>query len=384
MSLASVQRTVPPRPRPPREVALVYHSQRGSADAILAYTRRLAAAMDSELDGGVRLITRVEHGPWTVADGLGNLLERHRTLVDAAHGCRSIVLQYNPFSYARWGLAPWLVRDVVALQRKRSVERLAIMVHEAFVAIEDARSALMGSWQRTQIALLLAASDLAFASTGVWAQRLSRMSRHEVQPLPVGSNLPDRRADRDATRHRLGVSADDLVLSTFGTGHPSKLMQHVVQAANAAARDRPVALLNLGYDADRALPGLAESVRLVVPGEVSDEELACHLAASDVFLIPLADGVSSRRTSLTGALQHAVPIVGTFGINTDPWLMASSAALRLTPIAPLEAFAEAVAAIAAGGPDQARAQGTAARTLYEQRFAWDVIARDLAAALAAS
>ncbi|MBI3815605.1 MAG: methyltransferase domain-containing protein, partial [Nitrospinae bacterium] len=52
-------------------------------------------------------------------------------------------------------------------------------------------------------------------------------------------------------------------------------------------------------------------------GYCSSEDVSRYLSASDIFLLPLIDGVSSRRTTLMTALQHCVPVVSTSGFLTD-------------------------------------------------------------------
>ena len=46
-----------------------------------------------------------------------------------------VLLQYNPFSYGRWGWNPHLPRVMRRIKRDAPGTRLALMVHEPFVPI---------------------------------------------------------------------------------------------------------------------------------------------------------------------------------------------------------------------------------------------------------
>ena len=255
------------------------------------------------------------------------------------------------------------------------------MVHEPYVPMISWRWVLMGLWQRFQLAAMRTAADVVFTSIDPWARRFeNQLPRRPVHHLPVGSNFPDCRADREDARRQLGVDNETLVVATIGRDHPSWCREYVAAAMNAITADgRPVVLLSLGAE----VPGLSNldpSIAVHEPGYLEDSELAGRLAAADLFLAPLLDGVSTRRTALMAALQHGLPVVGTAGPLTDPILRESSDALRLVAVRDPEAFARATVQLAGdqGARESAR---TAARRLYEGHFSWPVIARKLIEAL---
>jgi glycosyltransferase involved in cell wall biosynthesis len=109
---------------------------------------------------------------------------------------------------------------------------------------------------------------------------------------------------------------------------------------------------------------------------LAPEDLAALVAASDLFLVPLIDGVSTRRTSAMAALQHEVAVVATVGHLTDSVLRAG--ALALSPVGDRDAFATTAFELAADHPRRARL-ALAGRALYEQAFDWPTIARDFVA-----
>lgn len=307
---------------------------------------------------------------------LASLLE----LDDAA----AVVVQYSPFCYGRWGFAPWLPARFVRLRTRRPRPTIALLVHEPYVPMHTARSVLMGLWQRAQLEALRLSADVVFCSIEPWALRLARRRpRRPVHHLPVGSNLPDGRAGREAERRRLGLGEGTVVLASFGTDHEAWMPSYVTRAANAVARDgRPVVLLSLGAKAP-SIEGLHQSIRVFAPGYLGADALASKLAAADVFMGPVVDGVSTRRGTLMAALQHGLAVVGTLGPLTDPVLQEATSAMRLVPVDDPDLYAETVRRLA-GSDAERRALGAAGRDLYESCFDWPVTSRRLLAALESS
>jgi glycosyltransferase involved in cell wall biosynthesis len=331
-----------------------------ATDAIGAYCERLEAAL-ADAGAPSRIVA------WR---GQG---------IDVAQG--AVILQYNPFSFGRWGFAPRLVLDMYRLGHRHPRTRRAVMVHEPFVPIRSVKSLVMGSWQRLQFRALLALADLVFVSTSSWNPRLPASCRPIT--APVGSNLPDGRRQRAERRRAIDASPETIVLATFGTGHPSRLLGHVVAAANAVAAEHDrVMLLVLGTGA-QPLCGLDESVTVRRPGLQSPDELAAELSAADIYLSAFVDGLSTRRTSLMAGLQHALAVVGTDGPLTEPDLRREEAAISWVSASDRAGFARAALALA-GDPAARLRRGLEARRLYERRFSWERIAELTITAVAQS
>ena len=160
------------------------------------------------------------------------------------------------------GFAPTLVRDVAALRGRRRRPELVLAMHELYLPITDARSLMMGAWQRAQLGALLALADRRFASIESWAARLSRLL--PTGHLPSGSNLPDARAQRSPVRDELGM--DGLfAVATLSTGHPSHLISHVEEVLSRLnSKGVPTIFLQLGAGApDVSVPS---DVRVERPG----------------------------------------------------------------------------------------------------------------------
>jgi glycosyltransferase involved in cell wall biosynthesis len=345
-------------------VLILCNRSAGRVDAIRDASAQLARALRAE---GARAAVsqRTAGAGWPGGNGSGS------------EGWDVVLLQYNPFLYGRWGFAPWLVLHLWRLRLRRGRRVIALMVHEPYVPMTGWRWMLMGLWQRTQLALLRAASDVVFASIEVWTEHLHRLwPARPTAHLPVGSNLPDRRDRRVASRHLLQAGEDELVLATLSSGHPSHELD-LVQAALAALAERGRRVLFLVLGAGAAVPErVPPGVRVVRPGELSADDLAASLAAADLFMAPLVDGVSTRRTTAMAALQHGLPVVATDGPLTDDLFRKTPHAIHLVPAGRPALFAAEVVRLAER-PAERASLGSAAEVLYRSCLDWPVSARRL-------
>ncbi|HVO55188.1 MAG TPA: glycosyltransferase [Solirubrobacterales bacterium] len=345
------------------------------ADGIRDHTARIAEELPRHRVAAARLRVRVGEGR-----GLAGSLRLWRSLRNLPESS-AVLVQYSPFCFGRWGFAPWLPAYLWAIGRRRRGPAVAVMVHEPYVPMVSWRWTLMGLWQRLQLALLRLSADVVFASIEPWASEFEALPPwRPVHHLPVGSNFPDGRSERELERRRLGLGEDTVVLCCLGRDHQTWLGEEVVETANAVARSRGSAVLvTLGaYAPD--LSGLDPAVETVQPGYLEPERFAAALAASDVFLAPVSDGVSTRRGSLMAALQHGLPVVGTDGALTDPVLRRSTPALALAPVGDRDRFTASAVRLAEDREARAAA-AAAARDLYEREFDWGVIAERLLAGL---
>lgn len=359
-------------------LAVVAAHSADEADGIRDYTEHLIARLRMRRESPVVPFAR-QPGAWT--------LEILSTCPSSCgedirlQGASALVLQYNPFSHGRRGFAPGLAVAMLRLRCRRSRPIIGLMVHETFVDPKNWRWLLMGTWQRVQLRALHLAADVVFCTIERWSDDLRRSwPPAPVHHLPVASNLPDRRDRRAEGRARLEVAQDGLVLCAFGLDHAGRLTDYIVDAAAAVARDgRPVILLALGTGRPRREP-IAPGVTLDAPGFLPETDAAALLAAADLFLAPLQDGVSTRRTTVMAALQHEVAVVGTDGHLTDGALRRATHALRLVAVADHDAFVTAVSDLAADTEGRL-ALAAAGRRLYEEAFDWPVLVDRLLGAL---
>jgi glycosyltransferase involved in cell wall biosynthesis len=344
------------------------------ADGIRDYTIRLVEELAGEGTFVPRLAFRLARGGWAspdVAHSMGSM-----GVPRQVHDADAVLVQYNPFWYGRRGFAPGLAAFLWNLRCRRRRPIISLMVHETYVDPRNLRWALMSTWQRAQLRALLAAADVSFCSIERWTRELRGLRpRRHVHHLPVGSNLPDMRLHREESRTALGLDQDTTVIACFGLRHPERLEDHTMGAVRAVARSgRAVVLLNLGNGPSevRSIGG----VTLRSPGYLEAKPLASLLAASDVFLAPYLDGVSTRRTTVMAALQHGIPVVGTWGPLTDRLLSQATDALALVPVGQADRFAAAAMRLANDAATRRRL-GQAGRNLYVSEFDWPVIAKRL-------
>lgn len=349
-------------------VVCIYPANGNYWDGIAAYSHRLTEELrkygaDARIERPSRIIGAV------------------RMLLSKRDAHQTLLLQYNPFAWGRWGFSPWLPVTLRLARLIRRNVRIGIMVHEPYVVRTDLRSYLMGSWQRMQLRYVLRVSHVSFASTERFSQELhAYWPRRSVFHLPVGSNLPDERTARTHERVQRGID-DHIVLAGMSAGHDSYVRQFVADAVRAivASTCRPVALLLLGANnpPPTGLDGLAY---IDSPGYLDDHRLARALAASDIFLAPYVDGASTRRTALMAALQHALPIVTTVGPRTDRLFDSTDAVIKVV-VGDSTAYARTATVLATNPSEQTRLR-VKARDLYERAFDWPVVADRLMLLLA--
>jgi len=284
------------------------------------------------------------------------------------------LVQYNPFSFGRWGFAPGLILWALRARSSRSSSRLVIMVHEPYVATVDARTFLMAAWQRLQLLLLRLVAQRVLAPSADQARRCGTRLR-KPRVVPVGSNLPDARRAREPARRSMDIAAEDVVLVSFAASPAGRRQELISAAARGVVEGgNRCVLLVLGV-ANAPPPGLRSEVRVIHLGHLGDAEVALRVAAGDIFLAPYVDGVSTRRTTLMTALQHALPVVATATSQSDRLLVESDAIITV-PVDAVDEFRLATARLAAGQEERDR-RARSARTLFEREFGWDRIAERL-------
>jgi glycosyltransferase involved in cell wall biosynthesis len=294
-----------------------------------------------------------------------------------------VLLQYNPFSYGRWGLNVYLPLVLGSIHRTCPKTRLAVMVHEPFVPLTNWKYLVESAWQRPQLWMLGRSADVVFFSIQTWTERLRSWcpARHCFH-LPVGSNIPVVPTARSEARARLGIPDQTLVIGLFGSADRTRLLE-LLRAGVRAGRDagQEVLVLYMGAQGDVVRRELGDTP-LIADGPLSAREVSRRFAALDLYLAPFIDGVSTRRTSLMTSLQHGVPTIGTLGPLTDRMLIAENGrALRLVSINRLhEVYTQVLELVRDQNASQSL--GREAQRFYEREFSWDRIAARLVSRLA--
>ena len=294
------------------------------------------------------------------------------------------LLQYNPFSYGRWGMNLHLPLVLRQIKRRCPGVRIAVMVHETFVPFGvNWQFRVMSLWQRPQFGVISRTADVLFFSIDPWAKTFAKkFPGKPVIHLPVGSNIPYVPTTRAEARARLGISDDTLILGVFGGMHISRLMDWVRSAAEAVcATGQKLLVLHIGPDKDAVRAALG-TLPLRAEGPLPGDEVSRRFAAMDIHLAPFVDGVSTRRTSVMTGLQHGIATVGTRALHTDAvFLEADGTALMLAKVAAPEQFNAHVMRLA-GDPALREQIGQAGQQFYDQEFAWTSLAQRFQKALA--
>jgi glycosyltransferase involved in cell wall biosynthesis len=296
-----------------------------------------------------------------------------------------VLLQYNPFSYGRWGLNLHLPHIMAQIKRLYPQTRFALMVHEPFVPIITPQFAVMATWQRWQLWRLGQTADVVFFSIDPWAKRFQRwFPKKPVLHLPVGSNIPLVPISRQEARARLGIGEDTVVLGLFGTASSGRMLERTIESL-AALRSAsiPAQVLYVGPH-QTAICAALGSEDVIAGGPYAAEEVSRRLSAMDIYLAAYVDGVSTRRGAFMAALQHGIATVGTRGPLTDALLdQEAGKAFLLADVTDPPAFSTAIASIA-GSEETKQRLGQEALRLYEREFAWANTARKLCVSLTES
>jgi glycosyltransferase involved in cell wall biosynthesis len=252
-----------------------------------------------------------------------------------------------------------------------------VIFHEVNVGFrpgDPARYRLLDAVTKLMARLVARSAAQIFVATPVW-EPLLRPYIEDGRPitwLPVPSNIAvvGNSAQIAATRRRY-VSACGPTIGHFSS-HPqaiAAMLRSVVPRILAANPSLTMILIgaNSATFRDSLVSECPElTARVVATGALPAGELSMAIASCDVMLQPYPDGVTSRRTSMMAALEHARAIVTTQGLLTEP-LWRQSRAVALVPAADLSAFASAVGELI-GDYNRRCRYGSAAKALYASRF----------------
>ncbi|MGD0290254.1 MAG: glycosyltransferase [Candidatus Binataceae bacterium] len=253
----------------------------------------------------------------------------------------------------------------------------AVIFHEVKLGFrpgDPARYRLLDAVTKLMARLVARSAAQIFVATPVWEPLLRPYIEDGqlITWLPVPSNIAvsGNSAQIAATRRRY-VSACGPIIGHFSSHPPAiaAMLRSVIPRILAASSASTMILIGAHSDTFRdslisEYPELA--TRVVATGALPAGELSMAIASCDVMAQPYPDGVTSRRTSMMAALEHARAIVTTQGLATEP-LWQQSGAVALVPAADSSAFASAVGELI-GDHTRRRRYETAAKALYASRF----------------
>lgn len=292
-----------------------------------------------------------------------------------ARGCRVMNLHYPTQRYGRWSAVDLLP----ALGRIHGFG-VVTTVHEyvSFRALGRMRVRSMVGWSHSAI---VPDPDNLRALERVGMSGKVRHVPLATTIRPVGVSA----LDRAALRAERGVPEGAVVFAFFGLISPGKGLDTLLDALERVPESAPLRLWVLSARAPtepayraafQEVAGRLESLeharRLMWSGDLEADAVSRHLTAADVAVLPYADGVSLRRTTLIASLAHGLPVISC-GES------APCGGIELVPPGNSAALAEAMLHLALDGGARARLAREAREAA--QAFQWPEVARRTAEVL---
>ena len=295
----------------------------------------------------------------------------------ARTGAGFVLVQYVPFLYARFGLAPSLV---VGLRALRGVGvRIGLFVHEPYVPFTRPPWFFTGLPMRWQLRAVVRLSDIVCASVPAFLETARRSADEDTRLLllPIGSTIPVVPGSRAAARAALGLDGSEIAVGVFSPGASGLRCEWVARAA-AALGGPPVRWVFFGRNAEAPPAGFPAGAPSLCLGWVEPAKASEIFRALDIAAQPFVDGLTLRRTSAMAALAHGVPLVSARGPLFDPALdgAALCASTEDDFVADLRRLVET--------PALREAQGRLGRAFYAERGSVEVAASRLLEALRAA
>jgi glycosyltransferase involved in cell wall biosynthesis len=321
------------------------------------------AAGGAALGNGASVVVHPSLGGFGADD-----IARTNALLDAFPRPRRIVLQWVPHGYGHRGMNFPFARWIAG--RARAGDEIDVMVHEPFAdftgpsLIQPVRALV----QRSMARAVVGSAERVWLSIPGWTPRVAPLLRPAVTPrvLPIPGTIP---VDRDrpgiaALRRRLLGEAKALV-GYFGAG--GRYVEAALDRAfsEIAAERDDIRFVLMGRGTGELARRLRGQKGLCATGLLHARDLSHHLQACDLLLQPYVDGISGRRTTTISALEHAVPVVTTFGPLSEPFWRETAAVETIAAGTP-ELLAEAVERLLE--PRRNAEARSAALTLYAARF----------------
>ena len=362
-------------------IDLVFPVLPPTLDGIGDHTAHLATALSEQ---GCEVRVHTAQREWTPLPGVrvqrSFHAENRRGILELVDAVRSdppdwLLLQFNQFSYGRWGLNPFVPLAIWRIRQCAPEAQIAVMFHEDFVPSTNWRNAMMSVWQRLQFWSLGRQANVVGFSIQPWTERYRPwFPQAEVTHWPVGSNIPNENVSYAQARKRLGIEESTFVAGVFGSLHNSRLMGWIRRSVcSLDEQGGDSVLLYVGPDGDTLRKEIS-GVQVQDAGPLPAEDVSIHLSAMDLHLSPFVDGASTRRGSFLAGLQHGTPTVSTYGPLTDPMLRDHEGqAFMLTPHDDPSEFERAVTALYHDSGRRLK-MASAAQRYFEEHFRWDAIA----------
>ena len=290
-------------------------------------------------------------------------------------------MQYTPELFGR---LPW-IKWLPAAMAVRRGPPVIVTVHT-----------LVGGYPSAKVLapLLVGTSQRIICPNEEVSYLISRylpFARKRIREIPIGSNIPGPSADPEGTRRTVraefGLGVDSVLLSHFGFAYSGKGIETLLAAADRLhAAGIKFMLLMIGGawpGADAYYQGLQSRCQgtgvvknVVWLGHCERARVATLLEASDLYVVPYDDGISTRRGTLLAGLVHSLPIVSTYPSRPSSRFRDGENVVLVPPRDPI-ALTRALGMLIAS-PDLRQKIRSGARALAAE-FSWTHIAADTVA-----
>lgn len=211
--------------------------------------------------------------------------------------------------------------------------------------------------------------------------------RGRTREIPIGSNIPafliDKTQARFALRTELGLAAGEILLAHFGFVYPGKGLETLFAALGilrAAGVQLKLAVVGDVWPGSEDYSGklrrlsreLGISDYVVWLGRCQPDRVGAVLSASDIYVVPYDEGISTRRGTLMAGIAYGLPIISTHSTLPSRWLRHNENVL-LVPRKDPQALAEAIQALIAS-PSLCDQLHRGVMKLADT-FSWSTIAR---------
>lgn len=263
--------------------------------------------------------------PIETMTGVTPLGGRHGLLAALARlEARSILVQYVPFLYARFGLAPALVAALRLV--KRAGVRVGVFVHEPYVPFTRPAWWVTGWPMRWQFRAIVRLADVVYAAVPRFLDlaQAAAGTAARLHLAPVGSTIPVVAGTREAARAELGLGAAEIAIGVFSPRASGLLSTWLAHAA-LALRDRPVRWIFFGGGSEVPPDPFPPKARASCLGWLEPQRASRVFRALDIAAAPFEDGLTMRRTSAMAALAHGIALVSSRGRLFDASLEGAAA-----------------------------------------------------------
>jgi len=298
-----------------------------------------------------------------------------------------IHLQYTPGYYGRRtfmiNCLPWLLRGLHG-------RPVFVTFHEIYTPIlHGFRNILLGMYDRIKDTVLLQGASAVILTVPNRVQHLSSLFpwlQRRLYFIPVGTGITVSSvtpSEQQAERARLGIQSDEWIVGSFGTLHTDrrydtlfKTVRHLLDQG-FCIRILLIGAYEEGHDyyanLKKCIADLGLEPYIIWTGFGTSVTISRWLALVDIYVMTDLRGASGRKSSLTTALAHGLPIISTRGRDTTPEFEHGKNIL-LFDVDDEKILGRHIIRLLHNQEERTRLR-TGAQTLYTSKYAWRSIAR---------